>query len=84
MKHATSAASGDLSELRDQIRMTAGLTEKKLGIFYRKWRSFLHFHEDQAGLFADLNVGADFDRYPVNSRHEWQTLLSAIDRATQP
>jgi hypothetical protein len=41
----------------------------------------LHFHEDPAGLFADLGVGADFDRYPVNTRQEWDVLLAAIDRA---
>jgi hypothetical protein len=81
MKHATSAALDGLSELLDQIRTREGLTEKKPGIFYRKSKSFLHFHEDPAGLFADLGVGADFDRYPVNRPHEWRVLLSAIDRA---
>jgi len=81
MKHATSAALGGLSELLDQIRTRDGLAEKKLGIFDRKSKSFLHFHEDQAGLFADLSAGAGFDRYPVNSRRDWQVLLSAIDRA---
>jgi hypothetical protein len=81
MKHATSAALGSLSKLLDQIRTRAGLKEKRPGIFYRKSKSFLHFHEDPAGLFADLGAGADFDRYPVNNQHEWQVLLSAIDRA---
>ena len=81
MKHATSAALEGLSELLNQIRMKDGTKEKKLGIFYRKSKSFLHFHEDPAGLFADLGVGTDFDRYPVNTRHEWKVLLSTIDRA---
>ena len=81
MKHATSAALEGLSGLLDLIRAKDGLTEKKLGIFYRKSKSFLHFHEDPAGLFADLSVGADFARYPVNTRQEWNALLSAIDRA---
>jgi hypothetical protein len=83
MKHATSAALAELSGLLDQIRIRDGLKEKKLGIFYRKSKSFLHFHEDPAGLFADLSVGADFDRYPVNSRQEWSVLLAAIDRAVK-
>lgn len=82
MKHATSTALESLSELLDRIRMKDGLKEKKLGIFYRKSKSFLHFHEDPAGLFADLSVGSDFERYPVNSRQEWEALLSAIDRAS--
>ena len=81
MKHATSAALESLSELLDQIRGKAGLKEKKLGIFYSKSKSFLHFHEDRAGLFGDLRVGTHFDRYPVNTRGEWRVLLSAIDRA---
>jgi hypothetical protein len=41
----------------------------------------LHFHEDPAGLFADLSTGPDFDRYPVNSREEQRALLTAIDIA---
>jgi hypothetical protein len=80
MKHATAAALQTLSDLLDQIRERQGIKEKKLGIFYRKSKSFLHFHEDPAGLFADLSLGADFDRYPVNTKQEWKALLKAIDR----
>jgi hypothetical protein len=58
-----------------------GIKEKKLGIFYKQSKSFLHFQEDPDGLFADLRVGKDFDRCPVNSKKEWAVLLSAIDRA---
>ena len=32
-----------------------GLIEKKRGVFYRKSRAFLHFHEDPKGMFADLS-----------------------------
>jgi hypothetical protein len=81
MKHATPAALEELSDLIDQIRKKDGIKEKKLGIFYRKSKSFLHFHEDPAGVFADLAIGTDFDRYPVNTKQEWRVLLSAIDQA---
>jgi len=81
MKHASATALHGLAELLGQIRVKEGIKEKKLGIFYRKSKSFLHFHEDPAGLFADLRVGADFDRYPVNTKKEWEVLLTAIDRA---
>jgi hypothetical protein len=81
MKHATRAALEGVSDLLDQVRTKDGIKEKRLGIFYRKSKAFLHFHEDPAGLFADLSVGADFDRYPVNTRQERKVLLSAIDRA---
>jgi hypothetical protein len=84
MKHATTAALEGLSDLLDQIRMKDGIIEKKLGVFYRKSKSFLHFHEDPAGLFADLNVGNGFDRYPVNTKQEWKALLLAIDQALDP
>lgn len=81
MKHATPAALDSLSELLDQVRTRDGLTERKLGIFYRRSKSFLHFHEDPAGLFADVTVGDGFDRYPVNTDTEWTALLAAIDGA---
>jgi hypothetical protein len=83
MKHASASALQGLSDLLEQIRGKEGLRERKLGIFYRKSRSFLHFHEDAAGLFADLSVGADFDRYPVNTKKEWKVLLTAVDRALE-
>jgi hypothetical protein len=83
VKHAGPAALKRLSELLQQIRDRDGIKERKLGIFYRKSKSFLHFHEDPAGLFADLGIGNEFDRYPVNTGEERQTLLAAIDRALQ-
>jgi hypothetical protein len=69
-----------LSGLIERIRERNGIKERKFGIFYRRSKSFLHFHEDPAGLFADLTVGKDFERYPVNTLHEWDILLAAIDR----
>jgi hypothetical protein len=58
-----------------------GLGKEKPGIFYKKSRSFLHFHEDPSGMYADLSVGADLERYPINTSKECEVLLSAIDRA---
>ena len=81
MKHAGGVALDRLSELLEQVRIREGIREKSLGIFYRRSKAFLHFHEDPAGLFADLRMGADFERYPVNTQKEWKTLLTAIDRA---
>jgi hypothetical protein len=81
MKHAGAETLQQLSDLLDQIRQRQGLKEKKLGIFYRKSKSFLHFHEDPAGIFADISSGTDFHRYPVNSTKEQGALLAAIDRS---
>jgi hypothetical protein len=38
-----------------ELRTLPGLTEKKRGVFYRKSRAFLHFHEDPKGMFADIS-----------------------------
>lgn len=81
MKHATPAALAALADLLARVRAHAGVVERRPGVFYSRSRAFLHFHEDPAGLFADLRAGADFDRYPVNTPPECQALLSAIDRA---
>ena len=81
MKHAAPAALAALADLLAQVRVRAGIAERRPGVFYSKSRAFLHFHEDPAGLFADLRAGADFDRYPVNTPPEREALLSAIDRA---
>ena len=80
MKHATESALLTLAPLLDELRKRP-MREKKLGIFYVKSQSFLHFHEDPAGLFADLRAGDEFDRYPVNTQAEQTALLKAVDRA---
>ena len=84
MKHATQAALQEISGLLEAIRTKPGLKEKSLGVFYRKAKWFLHFHEDPAGLFADLATGPEFERLPVNSQAEWDTLLRSIDRLLAP
>jgi hypothetical protein len=81
MKHAGTETLRQLSDLLDEIRLRPGIKEKGLGIFYRKSRSFLHFHEDPAGVFADISKGSNFDRYPVNTIKQRKALLAAIDRA---
>ena len=81
MKHASAQTLHQLSDLLDRVRQRERLKEKKLGIFYRKSKSFLHFHEDPAVIFADISSGDDFDRYPVNTMKERKALLAAIDRA---
>jgi hypothetical protein len=81
MKHASAGTLQQLSDLLDQIRQRPGLKEKKLGIFYRRSKSFLHFHEDPAGIFADMSAGDHFHRYAVNTAKEQRALLVAVDGA---
>lgn len=75
MKHAGEEAFDKLEDLLATLRHYEGLKEKKRGIFYRKSVAFLHFHEDPAGLFADLRVGQDWQRFPVNSSDERSAFL---------
>ncbi|HVM85619.1 MAG TPA: hypothetical protein VMW18_17130 [Candidatus Binatia bacterium] len=81
MKHAGPAALDTLASLIAEIRRREGLKEPRPGVFYRKGRAFLHFHEDPAGLFADLRAEGDWTRYPVLKPADRAKLLAAIDRA---
>ncbi|HZZ68758.1 MAG TPA: hypothetical protein VFE18_11360 [Phenylobacterium sp.] len=58
MRHARDQDLDRIDDLLAQLRALPGLTEKKRGVFYRKSKAFLHFHEDPKGLFADLSAGA--------------------------
>jgi hypothetical protein len=81
VKHADAATLAALSDLIENLRRRRVLVEKRLGIFYTKGRAFLHFHQDPAGLFADLRDGDQWQRFPVNHPDECARLLTAVDRA---
>jgi hypothetical protein len=78
MRHATSEGLSQLEPLLAELRLVPGLVEKNRGIFYRKSRAFLHFHEDPSGLHADVRFGEEFERVRVESDAEQQALLSRI------
>jgi outer membrane receptor protein involved in Fe transport len=80
VKHAGADALGELSELLQKLRNRPGLMERKPGIFYLRGKAFLHFHEDRAGLFADLRQDGDWLRLAVNGRGDRERLLAAVDR----
>ena len=79
MRHAREAALDLLEPLIEKIRGFAQLKEKKRGIFYRKGKSFLHFHEDPAGLFADVFIGAEDMRFRVSSEAEQAALIAKLE-----
>ena len=68
MRHARPEDLDRLENVLAQLRALPGLTEKARGTFYLKSRAFLHFHEDPAGLFADIRdaAGVDFERLDVS------------------
>ena len=79
MKHAGPAALDTLEPLLARVRALPGLKETSRGTFYRKSRAFLHFHEDPAGLFADVRLaGDDFTRLRVTDFAEQDELLRQI------
>lgn len=75
MKHAGPDALDQLEPILEEIRRLGGLKEKKRGSFYCRSGGFLHFHEDPAGFFADLKVGDDYQRFPINSKTQTRTFL---------
>ena len=79
MKHAGAGALDALCDLLESLRTRTPLVEKRPGTFYVKGKAFLHFHEDRAGLFADLRDGDDWLRLPVNSPDERAKLLALVD-----
>ena len=79
MKHAGPRALDELAALLEAVR-ARGLKEPRPGIFYRKGKAWLHFHEDKAGLFADIRFGAAWERFRVSDAGEQANLLRLIDR----
>jgi hypothetical protein len=80
VKHATAPALATIEPLLAEIRRRPGMVERKVGIFYRHGRSFLHFHEDPAGMFADL-YGDDWVRFALTTAAERAAFLAALDAA---
>lgn len=78
MKHASPSALGRLVQLLAGIRQFERVKEKSRGVFYCRSKAFLHFHEDPAGLFADLRTGSDWERFRVDSKDQQARLLRRI------
>jgi hypothetical protein len=78
MRHAGAGALDALAPLLAELRALPGLVERTRGVFYRKGRAFLHFHEDPKGLFADVRdaAGDDFERIDVTAPESWPALVA--------
>ena len=85
MKHASQEKIKALAPLLEQIRHLPNLKEKKSGIFYRKSRAFLHFHEDGDKIYADVRLQEpDFQRFPVTTQTEQTIFLDLVRRSLYP
>jgi hypothetical protein len=80
MRHAGPTALDALEPLLVELRGFADLREKGRGVFYVKSRAFLHFHEDPAGLFADIRAPgrADFDRVKVDGEDGRLEIITRV------
>ena len=78
MRHARPDALDTLEPLLQQLRQVDALREKSRGVFYRGSKAWLHFHEDPAGLFADVRVGEHFERFPVNTSAERKRVVGLV------
>jgi hypothetical protein len=78
VKHAGDVSLDRLEPFLKQLRAVEGLVERKRGSFSRGRAAFLHFHEDPAGLFADVRLGDDFERHRVETASERSKLLKLI------
>jgi len=86
MKHAGAEALDAIEPLLRQARLLPGLIEKKRGIFSRKSKAFRHFHEDAAGMFADIKLSGDGDytRLRVSTAAERKAFVIAAKKAVAP
>jgi hypothetical protein len=81
MKHAGKEALGNLAPVLDALREQRALVERTPGSFYLKSSGLVHFHEDAAGLFADLKEDlVSFTRYRVSTLAERRAFLARVNR----
>ena len=78
MRHAGPDTLSHLGPLLAQLRTLPALKEKTPGTFYRGSRAFLHFHEDPAGIFADVRLDQEFERLRVTTAVEQKQLLRVV------
>jgi hypothetical protein len=81
MRRARPAALDALADLIASLRGLDGMKETSRGVFYRGSKAFLHFHEDPEGLFCDVRLAADFERFRVSTAREQAALLKRVRAA---
>jgi hypothetical protein len=80
MKHAGEKALATIVTQLAQIRVL-NLKERSPGVFYFKSKPFPHFHEDPSGIYADVRVEIEWERFAVADPSEWRKLLKRINDA---
>jgi hypothetical protein len=82
MAHADPKALEPLAPLLRQLRDIKGLKEVRPGTFYLRGAAFIHFHDEQGLLSADLKKpgGSGFDRYLIATPPEQRKLVDDAKR----
>lgn len=83
VKHATSDALDRLEPFLKRLRAVPQLREKTRGVFYRGSRAFLHFHEDGDELWADVRIGAEFERFAATRTADRVALLKMLSASLE-
>jgi hypothetical protein len=79
VRHITVERLTTIDALLERIRGLDGLVERKPGIFYRRSRAFLHFHEHGDDVFADVKLGGDgFERHKVTTAAEQNAFFQRV------
>ena len=60
------------------LRQLESIRERKPGVFYQKSSAFIHFHEDPAGIFADVRKDGEWLRLPVNTSPERRRFVQLV------
>jgi hypothetical protein len=82
VKHAGAATLALLDDLLAEVRKLPQLREKSPGSFYFKSKGYLHFHEDPAGIFADVKLDfEEFTRMRASTAKEQKALLAKVARS---
>ena len=81
MKHAGTAALDAQEDLLNAVRARDGLREPRRGVLVEMQPRPASAVEYAAGLFADLRVGTDWQRFPVTTATARAALLGMIDRS---
>ena len=79
MKHARDPALDSIEPLLERLRLIPVLQERSRGVFYCRSRACVHFHEDSAGIFADVRVAVHWQRVAVNTDAERDALVEMLE-----
>jgi hypothetical protein len=77
MARADAEALRKLLPVLRQLREIKGVKETQPGTFYARRDAFVHFHEEDGALFADLKKpgGSGFDRYLLATSDQQRKLV---------